>query len=68
VRFCKFHGNSRENDPRSLLDFDIVLTTYSTLVVDFSKDLGVLHRVQWFRVVLDEGMSFPDGFTNSMLD
>ena len=40
------------------MDFDIVLTTYSTLVVDFFKGLGVLHRVRWFRVVLDEGMSF----------
>jgi SWI/SNF-related matrix-associated actin-dependent regulator of chromatin subfamily A3 len=68
VRFCKFHGNGKENDPRSLLDFDIVLTTYSTLVIDFSKGFGVLHRVQWFRVVLDEGMSFPGEFTNSVLD
>jgi SNF2 family DNA or RNA helicase len=39
------------------MDFDIVLTTYSTLVGDFSKDPGVLHQVQWFRVVLDEGMT-----------
>jgi len=40
----------------SLAGFDIVLTTYSTLVADFSNGPGVLHQMQWFRVVLDEGM------------
>jgi SWI/SNF-related matrix-associated actin-dependent regulator of chromatin subfamily A3 len=34
---------------------DIVLTTYHTLVVDHNKKSKPLHRVEWFRVVLDEG-------------
>lgn len=37
------------------MDYDVVLTTYSTLSADYSKAESVLHRIMWYRVVLDEG-------------
>lgn len=32
-----YHGNARKPDPAFLADFDAVITTYSTLAVEFSK-------------------------------
>ena len=37
------------------MNHDIVLTTYATLVADFKRH-RVLHDLEWFRVILDEGM------------
>jgi SNF2 family DNA or RNA helicase len=54
LNVATFHGNDRENEPRTLGSSDLVLTTYSTLVKD-NQNAGVLHRLKWFRVVLDEG-------------
>jgi SNF2 family DNA or RNA helicase len=36
------------------MNHDMVLTTFATLVADF-KRRKVLHNLEWFRVVLDEG-------------
>ena len=57
LRTCRFHRKSR---PLSdLKDFDVVLTTYSTLSAE-SKNRGILHQIDWYRVVLDEGkLDFP---------
>ncbi|BGP15394.1 hypothetical protein JCM10213v2_003362 [Rhodosporidiobolus nylandii] len=32
-----YHGNARLSDPRKLADFDVVITTFSTLGTEFSK-------------------------------
>ncbi|KAJ4013298.1 hypothetical protein NW752_007594 [Fusarium irregulare] len=53
LRVITFHGDSRPTQSTALLDHDIVLTTYATLVADF-KRRKVLHSLEWFRVVLDE--------------
>lgn len=37
LRVYVYHGNSRRPDPTFLADFDAVITTYSTLAVEFSK-------------------------------
>ncbi|KAJ3535904.1 hypothetical protein NM688_g6913 [Phlebia brevispora] len=37
LRVYVYHGNSRRPDPAFLADFDAVITTYSTLAVEFSK-------------------------------
>ena len=37
LRVYVYHGNSRKPDPTFLADFDAVITTYSTLAVEFSK-------------------------------
>ena len=49
-----FHGPNRPYDSELLVTFDVVLTTYATLVAD-EKTSGVLHQIEWYRVVLDEG-------------
>jgi len=51
----KYHGSKRKNLLSTVEDVDIVLTTYHTMVSD-GETSGPLHKVDWFRVVLDEGM------------
>ncbi|RBR14484.1 uncharacterized protein FIESC28_07720 [Fusarium coffeatum] len=53
LRTIMFHGDSRPTQQTALMDYDIVLTTYATLVADF-KHRKVLHSLEWFRVILDE--------------
>ncbi|UZP36582.1 hypothetical protein NXS19_004398 [Fusarium pseudograminearum] len=53
LRVHTFHGDSRSTESTSLMNHDIVLTTFATLVSDF-KRRKVLQSVEWFRVVLDE--------------
>lgn len=40
------------------MNSDIVLTTYATLTAD-SSSKSILHSVQWFRIILDEGLIRP---------
>jgi SNF2 family DNA or RNA helicase len=54
LKTLRFHGKARPTSPSGLADSDIVLTTYATLSSDY-KHRGVLHQVNWYRVVLDEG-------------
>jgi SWI/SNF-related matrix-associated actin-dependent regulator of chromatin subfamily A3 len=37
LRVYVYHGNARRPDPTFLADFDVVITTYSTLASEFSK-------------------------------
>lgn len=37
---------------------DVVLTTYGTIKSEFSRGNGLLHRTDFFRIVLDEGTKF----------
>ena len=37
LRAYVYHGNARRPDPTFLADFDVVITTYSTLASEFSK-------------------------------
>ncbi|KAI5461404.1 SNF2 family N-terminal domain-containing protein [Mariannaea sp. PMI_226] len=53
LKICKFHGSSRPKSPEEIVDHDLVLTTYATLSAD-SKNLGLLQKIEWYRVVLDE--------------
>ncbi|KAL6401433.1 DNA repair and recombination protein rad5c [Ilyonectria robusta] len=57
VKVTKYHGGTRERDTKNLASADIVLTTYKTLATDHSNKnsrQSPLHRIGWFRVVLDE--------------
>ncbi|KAF5228847.1 hypothetical protein FAUST_10821 [Fusarium austroamericanum] len=53
IRVNTFHGESRSTQSTSLMNYDIVLTTFATLVSDCKRH-KVLQSVEWFRVVLDE--------------
>lgn len=49
-----FHEKYRTKNPQDLSNYDVVLTTYGTLMAD-SQGRKVLQSIAWFRVVLDEG-------------
>ncbi|OTB16744.1 hypothetical protein K445DRAFT_317035 [Daldinia sp. EC12] len=53
LSFINFHGKWRPRDSKTLNLYDVVLTTYATLAADYA-DQGILHQMEWFRVVLDE--------------
>eukprot|EP00850_Spirogloea_muscicola_P000402 SM000001S04804 [mRNA] locus=s1:2261449:2268312:- [translate_table: standard] len=52
----EYLGPKRIRDPEELGNYDVVLTTYSTLAVegDESSTSATLQKVCWFRVILDE--------------
>jgi SNF2 family DNA or RNA helicase len=55
VSYYVYHGSNRTQNVYELSKYDIVITTYGTLAADFSKGASsVLHRLKWFRIVLDE--------------
>ncbi|KAI0809903.1 P-loop containing nucleoside triphosphate hydrolase protein [Xylaria sp. FL0064] len=53
LRLHIFHGSSRAKTIEDIVDNDVVLTTFSTLVSD-QKASRLLQQLTWFRVVLDE--------------
>ncbi|CAI8601864.1 unnamed protein product [Vicia faba] len=50
------YGGGRTDNVNLLLEYDVVLTTYGVLSASYKNDgeNSIYHRVQWFRVVLDE--------------
>jgi hypothetical protein len=52
---AKYHGQSRERNVDVLAAADVVVTTYNTLATDYAKKNSPLHKISWYRVVLDEG-------------
>ncbi|KAF1840938.1 uncharacterized protein K460DRAFT_389454 [Cucurbitaria berberidis CBS 394.84] len=54
LTYHKFHSRDRKIDCLSLLQKDIVFTTYGTVAADFSRKRSLLHQVHWYRIVLDE--------------
>lgn len=57
LKIIIYHGPGRPNDPEMISDSDIVLTTYNTLTAEYQikSKPSTLHRIGWYRVVLDEG-------------
>lgn len=56
IKVHRYHGIGTLVDAMFLECCDVVLTTYETVSLDHLKG-GVLQSMQWFRVVLDEGIS-----------
>ncbi|KAF5857340.1 hypothetical protein ETB97_005918 [Aspergillus alliaceus] len=57
LSYTVYHGPTRTRDASSLAQHSIILTTYDTLKVDFnekSKRDGILRKIGWHRIVLDE--------------
>lgn len=57
-----YHGAQKEIEPEALARYDIVITTYSAIRMEFFPPRGNSQRrkspikeIKWFRVVLDEG-------------
>lgn len=60
VKFHKHHGQGRQDEKsqKQLLESDIVFTTYATVAAELRGGRGVLRCVRWFRIVLDEGLTY----------
>jgi transcription termination factor 2 len=54
LRTHVFHGQKRTDKVNELLQHDVVVTSYNTVASEF-KINGVLFKVRWKRIVLDEG-------------
>ncbi|KAH8889022.1 hypothetical protein GQ53DRAFT_843116 [Thozetella sp. PMI_491] len=54
----KYHGPGRVKNLEAIQDSDIIVTTYSTLAAEYQVasrlEPSLLHRIGWYRVVLDE--------------
>lgn len=57
VTHVKYHGSDRPKAFNTVADSDIVVTTYSTLTTEFQSmsTRSLLHSIDWYRIVLDEG-------------
>ncbi|KAJ6756509.1 TRANSCRIPTION TERMINATION FACTOR 2-RELATED [Salix purpurea] len=51
LKLYKYAGDSRTKDVEELMKYDIVLTTYSSLVAGGCEPLM---KIEWWRVILDE--------------
>ncbi|KAA8548778.1 hypothetical protein F0562_000462 [Nyssa sinensis] len=53
--FVHYSGD-RTNDPKVISENDVVLTTYGVLTAAYKSDAenSIFHRIEWYRVVLDE--------------
>lgn len=49
-----FHGPRRIQKVNELTSYDVVITSYETLVSESKKD-GLLFKIKFHRIVLDEG-------------
>ncbi|KAL3568943.1 hypothetical protein D5086_028833 [Populus alba] len=55
LKLYKYYGDSRTKDVEELKKYDIVLTTYSTLVAEGCEPTRCpLMKIEWWRVILDE--------------
>jgi len=57
LRVTKYHGQTRQRELDVLKDSDLVITTYNTLATEVAAKKSLLHKLYWYRVVLDEGMN-----------
>ena len=55
LKCIKYHGLNRERSLDKLCEADIVITTYHTLASDTSSTNNPLNKLEWYRLVLDEG-------------
>lgn len=55
ITYFKYHGLARRRNADALPTKNIVLTTYHTLASEYKDKRSLLHNINWFRVVLDEG-------------
>jgi SNF2 family DNA or RNA helicase len=56
LQLFKYLGPERHAEQQSLFDKDIVFTTYATVAAEKNNEQSPLRCIDWFRVVLDEGM------------
>lgn len=58
LKVYKYHGIGKDIEIDSMMDYDVVMTTYATVASDAAKGSSLLQQMIWFRIILDEGMDF----------
>lgn len=56
-----YYGKARTTDPQTLSNYDIVFTSFQTVTQEWKaaqnpSHSSPLHLINWFRLILDEGM------------
>jgi SWI/SNF-related matrix-associated actin-dependent regulator of chromatin subfamily A3 len=55
LNIITYHGQGRESDHMVLAHSDIVLSTYHTVAAEVLDHSSPIYKIEWFRIVLDEG-------------
>ncbi|OUM53319.1 hypothetical protein BVG19_g2593 [[Candida] boidinii] len=63
-----FHGPKRPTSLKELLDYDVIITTYSTVLSESTKLKGsLLYQTYWWRIILDEAHMIKNPFAKSSI-
>ncbi|KAL9679753.1 hypothetical protein QQ045_017619 [Rhodiola kirilowii] len=54
LKVSTYHGKSKTRDANLLRQHDLVLTTYNVVCREEESDSGILNKIDWWRVVLDD--------------
>ncbi|XP_021745852.1 putative SWI/SNF-related matrix-associated actin-dependent regulator of chromatin subfamily A member 3-like 1 [Chenopodium quinoa] len=55
LKYYEYHGKDRTRDVEVLKKYDVVLTSYNTLSVEESLSESPMNKMDWRRIILDEG-------------
>lgn len=60
ISYLIWHGSNRSRDAEEVAKYDVVITTYSLVGIEYrahlkdrDKNFGPLQQIKWFRIVLD---------------
>ncbi|KAK3389795.1 SNF2 family N-terminal domain-containing protein [Podospora didyma] len=68
LTYYKYHGPDRRLSASEPLSYDIVFSTYGTVVADARRGGGVLRCFQWYRLILDEAHVIRNSSTAQFKD
>ncbi|KAG5596034.1 hypothetical protein H5410_037266, partial [Solanum commersonii] len=60
-----YDGANREKDINRFAEYDFVITTYSTVEIEYRKNIMILHSMKWNRIILDEAHCVKDIHSNT---
>ena len=63
MNYLVYYGSKRTKNAAQLASYDVVITTYHIVLSEWRKNWnlhsgnnGVIHKILWRRVILDEGV------------